>query len=537
MEQGFLNKSNKALKKDGGDPQKKGSLLSNLAKKVKNIDGKVLGKDGSSNDDVVKGLKPLSVANDTIQAVVGITCGEKPILVVNVTENPIGISSLKPTDRLNKQENVADINRAVVIAQDAVDMISARFEYTLYGYFIGKRLAFPAVQSYVNNVWAKYRLERVMLHQGFFLFKFSSREGMESVLKNDPWRIRLVPLILNIWNPKSELVREDIKKVLVWVKMFNVPILTYSDVGLNLITSKLGQLIMLDAHTSNMCLNSYGLSSYARALVEILVDHDLVESLDVAIPLEKGKGHRMVSIVIEFEWKPPRCALCKNFDHVDEEYPKKGKEDVSMKNLDDGIVHVKRKKKAAKPKQIDGIRFTKPKPKFNYMPMSKSNNTRASTSKPKDTSPIFKDDVNGADDKLSNNDSSRPTNTNVLDINIDFGSNSVAENHNSSTKDSTSAKEVIDDGKVQEKGSLWERFKEAKKISTSKPKSSLLDIEDESDEDEVYMPNDNMSKYISSSGGEFTMEDDDLDFYDGYEAQIYDLPKKVQAFCDQYDIR
>nr|GEZ87492.1 RNA-directed DNA polymerase, eukaryota, reverse transcriptase zinc-binding domain protein [Tanacetum cinerariifolium] len=107
----------KASNKDGGDPQKKGSLLSDLAKKVKNIDGKVLGKDGkpmkpyhcvnfkdtsientggcvdamesgSVNDDVVKGFKPLPVANDTIQAAVGITFGKKPIPVVNVTENP-----------------------------------------------------------------------------------------------------------------------------------------------------------------------------------------------------------------------------------------------------------------------------------------------------------------------------------------------------------------------------------------------------------------------------------------------------------------
>nr|GEU69560.1 hypothetical protein [Tanacetum cinerariifolium] len=43
MEQGFLNRSNKAsLKKDDTN----GSLLSDLAKRVKNIDGKILGRDG-----------------------------------------------------------------------------------------------------------------------------------------------------------------------------------------------------------------------------------------------------------------------------------------------------------------------------------------------------------------------------------------------------------------------------------------------------------------------------------------------------------
>ncbi|GKE24758.1 hypothetical protein Tco_1436270 [Tanacetum coccineum] len=42
MEQGFLNRSNKASLKNDGNM---GSLLSELAKKVKNIDGKILGRD------------------------------------------------------------------------------------------------------------------------------------------------------------------------------------------------------------------------------------------------------------------------------------------------------------------------------------------------------------------------------------------------------------------------------------------------------------------------------------------------------------
>lgn len=64
----------------------------------------------------------------------------------------------------------------------------------------------------------------------------------------------------------------------VWVKMHNVPIVAYLEIGLSLITTKLGRPIMLDAHTSNMCLNSWGLSSYARALVEISSEQALVES-------------------------------------------------------------------------------------------------------------------------------------------------------------------------------------------------------------------------------------------------------------------
>lgn len=86
-----------------------------------------------------------------------------------------------------------------------MDDISARFANTLYGYFIGKRFVFPIMENYVKNTWAKYGLVRVMLLQGFFLFQVSSKEGMERVLECGPWRIRLVPIMLNIWNANSQL--------------------------------------------------------------------------------------------------------------------------------------------------------------------------------------------------------------------------------------------------------------------------------------------------------------------------------------------
>ncbi|GJY27843.1 zinc knuckle CX2CX4HX4C containing protein [Tanacetum coccineum] len=218
------------------------------------------------------------------------TCGSNntPFADLLTDKNP------QQTVYLTEQNNEVDIVGAnVAIPQATMDMISARFDNTLYGYFIGKRLAFPVVENYVKHIWAKYGLERVMLHQGFFLFKFSSKDGMDSVMKNGPWRIRLVPILLNVWNAEEKVKKEDIKRIHVWVKLFNVPIVTYSDVGLSLITSKLGRLIMLDAHTSSMCLNSWGPSSYARALVKITADLDLVESLVVAIPHRKGKEHLM----------------------------------------------------------------------------------------------------------------------------------------------------------------------------------------------------------------------------------------------------
>nr|GEZ58903.1 zinc knuckle CX2CX4HX4C [Tanacetum cinerariifolium] len=51
--------------------------------------------------------------------------------------------------------------------------------------------------------------------------------------------------------------------------LHNLPIVAYSKVGLSLLTTKLGQPIMLNAYTRTMCLKSWGRTTYARALIKV----------------------------------------------------------------------------------------------------------------------------------------------------------------------------------------------------------------------------------------------------------------------------
>ncbi|GJY71047.1 uncharacterized protein Tco_0474750 [Tanacetum coccineum] len=203
---------------------------------------------------------------------------------------------------------------------------------------------------------------------------------MERVLENGPWLIRLVLLILNVWTPNSKLKKDDITYVPIWVKMHNVPIVAYSEIGLSLITSTLGKPIMLDGYTSNMCINSWGRNSYARALIEVSAKTTLLDSIVVAIPLPNGMGHSMETIDIEYEWQPPRCETCKIFDHNDNQCPKKVVVTNSEEKLDDGFVEVKRKggkgKTNTHSKQIHGIRLNKPMPSYKYRPVNKSTNEK-----------------------------------------------------------------------------------------------------------------------------------------------------------------
>nr|GEU37737.1 hypothetical protein [Tanacetum cinerariifolium] len=115
--------------------------------------------------------------------------------------------------KIKEMRNEVSVNgAAVIIPMEAVESVNACFVNTLYGYFIGDRLAFPLVENYVKSTWAKYGLKRIQLHEEFFLFQFNTKEGMESVMENGPWLIRRVPLLLNEWTTNTILKKDEIKR-------------------------------------------------------------------------------------------------------------------------------------------------------------------------------------------------------------------------------------------------------------------------------------------------------------------------------------
>ncbi|GJS34385.1 zinc knuckle CX2CX4HX4C containing protein [Tanacetum coccineum] len=405
-------------------------LLSNISTRVKKTDGKLFRKDGvyvranrnvqldvPAADDqpqVVTSKEHMSTKNmlSVEQNVVQIECDadvighSKPVPIQpqvttpkeHTSNCPINVPSAgKSAAQSECQAAVTGHSKplsfaSMVLTLGAIDEVSTRFENTLYGYFISKRLAFPIVENYVKNAWEKYGIERVMLQNGFFFFQFATKEGMERVLENEPWLIRLVPIILNIWTPNARLKKDEITTVPIWVKLHNVPIVAYSEIRLSLITTHIGKPIMLDGYTSNMCVNSWGRNLYARALIEVSTKSALTDSMVVAIPFKNSSSHSMETINIEYEWKLPRCDTCKIFEHNDNQCPKKeqvanqNKELNQNKNLDYGFMEVTRRngkgKLANKSRQVEGIRLNKPKPNYLYRLVSKTSNVtnEASTS-------------------------------------------------------------------------------------------------------------------------------------------------------------
>ena len=258
----------------------------------------------------------------------------------------------------------------VVIPVEIVKKVTNRFENSLYGYFLGERLAFPVVENYVKNAWTKFGLKRLMMNDaGFFFFQFNSKAGMDQVLERGPWMIRSNPILLNIWTPDSCLSKKDTSLVPVWVDLYDVPLVAFTEDGLSLIASKIGKPMMLDSYTNQMCNSSWGRHSFARALIEIDAKDKMRDELTIAIPNNSGDGFSKQIIKIDYEWRPPQCMHCCVFGHEDNKCPMqpKAKEIVTGKGIVDseGFTDVVRKKfwgkKQHVSKKTDGFHVNKTK--------------------------------------------------------------------------------------------------------------------------------------------------------------------------------
>ncbi|GJT94227.1 zinc knuckle CX2CX4HX4C containing protein, partial [Tanacetum coccineum] len=237
---------------------------------------------------------------------------------------------------------------------------------------------------------AKHGLKRIMMNsKGFFFFKFDSRAGLEAVLEGGPWLIRKSPIILKKWSMDTRLLKEELTRIPIWVKLHDVPIQVFEEDGISLIATFIGKPVMLDSYTSSMCNDSWGRSSFARCLIEVNSEADLVDVVTIGIPSLSEDDFTKETIRVEYEWRPPRCDTCKIFGHVHDYCPKKvvsppivATSNVVTPNAEktnDGFQTVgKKKKRKGKSKSTNGGQFTGPSVKHNvrYEP-------KATTSAPK----------------------------------------------------------------------------------------------------------------------------------------------------------
>nr|GEW93025.1 hypothetical protein [Tanacetum cinerariifolium] len=211
------------------------------------------------------------------------------------------------------------------------------------------------------------------------------------VLEKGPWIIRNQPLIITKWAPNLTLTKDVVTKVLVWTKIHKVPVVAYSEDGLSLIASQIGKPIMLDAFTSDMCTKPWGRIGFASALIEVSSDRDLKKEVIMAVSLLNEEGHTLEKMEVP-------------------------------ETQSDGFTTVKNRKNKGKkvdsdqPRHIEGIKLTKPKPKYAWSVKSSQPASKSKTN--------TKDVTNG---NVGYSEHDAQSDSEVEEMALEYGSKAVTQ--------------------------------------------------------------------------------------------------------------
>jgi hypothetical protein len=103
-----------------------------------------------------------------------------------------------------------------------------------------------------------------------------------------------------------QFLKDDLAKVLVWVKFYNVPLEYWTINGLSCVASAIGVPFNTDL-TTLLCKKL----SYVRVCVEINASQVLVKEYDLRCPNGLFK-----IISADYEWIPFKCSNCNVFGHT-----------------------------------------------------------------------------------------------------------------------------------------------------------------------------------------------------------------------------
>ncbi|GKC73630.1 RNA-directed DNA polymerase, eukaryota, reverse transcriptase zinc-binding domain protein, partial [Tanacetum coccineum] len=222
-----------------------------------------------------------------------------------------------PKKLVYKPTVVNDCGTEVVIFDEMlVKKGCERWNLTICGYFVGYRMSPYELRYNIRRMWGKYGVRDIRVNNdGTCLFKFSNAEGLRTVIDKGPWMVSNRPLIVKKWNPEIGMQKAEHSKLPVWVRLTDVPLEAWSIDGISALASSLGNPLIMDTMTANMCHSGIGRTDFARVLVEMDVGKEFKKEIEVQYRdgENKIKGTKKVSVT--YDWKPSACTHCKVFGH------------------------------------------------------------------------------------------------------------------------------------------------------------------------------------------------------------------------------
>jgi hypothetical protein len=193
------------------------------------------------------------------------------------------------------------------VSDDMLLENSEQWQRCMVGFFPGFRMPYHAINTIASRVWKQCGLENVTTtSNGFMIFRFTTEAQMHGVLEKGPWMFGGKNIVLQQWHPQIQLDKNKISTLPVWIRLHGLPFPLWSKQGLSLAASMVGRPLSCDESTYS-CTRL----EYARLCVEIDASLPYVHEFDIESTLSKEP----LTVRVEYEWTPSRCAKCCVFGH------------------------------------------------------------------------------------------------------------------------------------------------------------------------------------------------------------------------------
>ncbi|KAI8546613.1 hypothetical protein RHMOL_Rhmol07G0132600 [Rhododendron molle] len=197
-------------------------------------------------------------------------------------------------------------NGQVMIPTNNSENGALKWKNAIVGCFVDKRLSYFQVRSWAQRVWKTDAEDVVTLDNGFFVFNFKDTDTLDSILENGPYFCGGKHIVIKKWHPGMHLTKGAFSSVPVWVKLYNVPLESWTEDGLSYIASYIGNSLYLDNFTQN-----HSRLMFARVCIEV----DAAKEIPKSFVVNLGYGEPY-EIRVEVPWKPQACNTCKIFGHT-----------------------------------------------------------------------------------------------------------------------------------------------------------------------------------------------------------------------------
>lgn len=182
-----------------------------------------------------------------------------------------------------------------------------KWQNCVIGFFLKDKLTFMVVKKFTEKIWITFGLVSVTsIGQGMFLIRFKDKDKAFKVIKERPRHYFLIQK----WTTNLPMVINNVKKVVVWIKFYEIPLEFWTSKGLSVIASAIRRLLYANSVTKE------GIRlKFARLCVEISVESSYPEF--IKIKLSNGD---MLKIKLEYIWKLSKCKKSYCFGHITDEY-------------------------------------------------------------------------------------------------------------------------------------------------------------------------------------------------------------------------